>query len=216
MPTQTNTVTVTVDTREKGRIIQRLEELDSITLKFEELDVGDYLLPNGAVIERKSATDLILSIVDHSLNDKIARLKSNYEKPIYIIEGDMYTARFHQKALDIHRALAHMTLTLGVPVLPSPDADNSAMLIYLMALEAATAQQHGASRAPAPKIRYEAQKYMLQGMPGIDTDKAIALLKHFGSARKVFAADTAAMSAAGLEEKAAEKIILALDYEQPR
>lgn len=127
---------IRVDTRERGKVITRLEQNEGVSLEFVEMEVGDYILPNGVAIERKSATDLILSVVDGSIWEKVAKLKQVSEKVIYIVEGDLYTARFHQSALDVHRALAHMVIRHDVAVLPSCDAENSAMLIYLMGVQA--------------------------------------------------------------------------------
>ena len=128
--------TIRVDTRERGKIIKSLEAIEGLNLAFEEMEVGDYILPNGVAIERKSSTDLILSVVDKSIWGKVAKLREQYAKVIYIIEGDLYTARFHQQPMDIHRALAHMVIAHDVAVLPSPDAENSAMMVYLLALAA--------------------------------------------------------------------------------
>ncbi len=203
---------ILVDTREKGRIIKRLEDLTGVTLEFTEMDVGDYLLPGDVIVERKSATDLILSVVDQSLWDKVAKLKSQHSQVVYIVEGDLYAARFHQQALDIHRALAAMVVGHDVSVLPSPDADNSGMLIYLLGLAAA----HGAATAERPgkpTIRRDAQLYLLGALPGIDPDRAEALLRHFGSARKVLAADADALAAVeDIDGTRAARIAEVLEY----
>lgn len=203
---------IRVDTREKGKIIQRLEGLSGVTLEFVEMDVGDYVLPNGVVIERKSATDLILSVVDQSLWEKVAKLKAQYERVVYIVEGDPFTARFHQKALDIHRAFADMVVRHGVSVLPSPDADNSAMLVYLTGL-AALAGAAPADRLHKPSIRRDAQLFLLAGLPGIDADRAEALLKRFKSARAALSADAQALGEVeGVDEATAARIVEVLDY----
>jgi ERCC4-type nuclease len=203
---------IRVDTREKGRVIKRLEGLAGVTLEFAEMDVGDYLLPGDLVVERKSATDLILSVVDRSLWDKVAKLKSQHSRVVYIIEGDLYAARFHQQALDIHRALAAMVVGHGVSVLPSPDPDNSGMLIYLLGL--ASTQGEGATERPGkPTIRRDAQLYLLGALPGVDPDRAEALLRHFGTARKVLSADAGALAAVeGIDDECAARIAAVLEY----
>lgn len=203
---------IQVDTRERGKIIKRLEALEGVTLQFTEMDVGDYLLPGDLIIERKSAVDLILSVVDQSIWDKVAKLRNQYTQVVYIIEGDLYTARFHQQALDIHRALARMVVAHGVSILPSPDADNSGMLIYLLGL-AALQPSGGGDRIGKPSIRRDAQVFLLSGLPGIDNDKAETLLNHFGSARKALAAPAETLSTVeGISEETAEKIQQTLDY----
>jgi len=206
---------ISVDNREKGRIIKRLEGLEGVSLEFVDMDLGDYLLPGDLIIERKSATDLILSVVDQSLWDKVAKLKSQHERVVYIVEGDLYSARFHQQALDIHRALAMMVVGHGVSILPSPDADNSGMLIYLLGLASAQGAA-GAERAGKPPIRRDAQLYLLGSLPGVDADRAEALLSHFGNARQVFAADAAALAQVqGIDTAVAERIAEVLDHGRP-
>lgn len=128
---------IQVDHRERGKILQRLQEADGVELQVVELEFGDYILPGGLVIERKSATDFILSVVDEGLWTNIAGLKQSHDRLVYVIEGDPYVARFHQKALDVHRAFARMVVEHGISVLPSADGEHTAMLIYLMGLAAA-------------------------------------------------------------------------------
>jgi len=203
---------IRVDTRERGKIIQRLEGIEGLEMAFEEMDVGDYVLPGDLVVERKSGTDLILSVIDQSLWDKVAKLKSQHEQVVYIVEGDLFTARFHQQALDVHRALAHMIAVQGVSLVPSPDAENSAMLIYLMGM----ARQEGASaldRVAKPSKRRDAQVYLLTALPGIDAEQAEALLKHFKSARSVMAASPEALQEVeGIDPELAGRIAEVLDF----
>lgn len=135
-------VHIRVDSRERGKVIQRLEDIDGVTLELVELEFGDYVLPAGVVIERKSATDFILSVVDGGLWTNIGGLQRHFRRVIYLIEGDPYVARFHQKALDVHRAFARMAIAYNITVLPSSDADNSGMMIYLIALAAQEQSEH--------------------------------------------------------------------------
>lgn len=129
-------VSIRVDRRERGKIIQRLEDIGGVTLEVADLEFGDYILPHEVAIERKSATDFILSVVDGGLWTNIEGLKCHFRRILYLIEGDPYVARFHQKALDVHRAFARMVMVHNITILPSADADNSAMMIYLLALTA--------------------------------------------------------------------------------
>ena len=203
---------IQVDTRERGTIVQRLEELDGVQLAFAEMDVGDYILPNGMAIERKSGTDFILRVVDKTIWDKVAKLKSQYDQVVYIIEGDVYTARFHQKALDVHRAFAHMLVDHGVSLLPSPDPENSAMLIYLLGL-AGLPDAPSPERAAKPAKRRDALLHVFSALPGVDGDRAEALLKHFKSAQGVFNASAEALQAVeGIDAATAERIVEVLAF----
>jgi Fanconi anemia group M protein len=65
-----------------------------------ELDCGDYDLGGGVVVERKSATDFSLAIMDKRLFGEVGKLKSSFDQPVYIIEGDLYGGRFHTDPLE--------------------------------------------------------------------------------------------------------------------
>jgi len=178
-----------VDQREKGRIIKELEALPGMTLERTELDCGDYVGAEGLAIEHKSSTDFILSIVDKTLYEKAAKLRSRYRRVVYIVEGDLFTRRFHQKAFDVHAALAYLTVHYAIPVITSPDVEQTAMIIYLMASEA----EHSAGplnvRAEHPVELTDAQQYFLQGLPGVDAERAQRLLEELRTVPAVLGAD---------------------------
>ncbi|MHB1951285.1 MAG: ERCC4 domain-containing protein [Acidiferrobacteraceae bacterium] len=189
MPSTEQPVHLKVDRREKGRIIEQLGALPLVTLEMADLECGDYVGAGGLAIERKSATDFILSIVDRSLYERAARLRSRYGHPVYIVEGDLFTRRFHQKAFDVHAALAYLTVHYAIPVLTAPDTEHSAMIIYLMAAEA----EHRLGRpidvrVEHPVVTTEAQLYFLQGLPGIDGERAERLLQELHSVKAVLEA----------------------------
>ncbi|WP_018867096.1 MULTISPECIES: ERCC4 domain-containing protein [unclassified Thioalkalivibrio] len=203
---------IRVDRREQGKIIQRIERLEGVELEFTDLDVGDYLLPNGVVVERKSATDMVLSVVDKTLWENAAKLKANHSQVVYIVEGDLYEPRFHQQALDIHRALAHLTIALGISVLPSPDADNSGMLIYLLGLNAQM-EPDPADRPTKPDTRRKAAEFIVSGLPGVEADTARDLLRDLGSVRDIINADAATLAQTdGLDAERAERIESVVTY----
>lgn len=192
-------VHLVADLRERGKIIKTLEQIPGVSVEAQALDCGDYVLGNGVVVERKSATDFILSVVDGSLVDKATKLKAGYERPVYIVESgerDLFVPRFHQKAFDVHTALAYLSVLHRIPVLTSPDAEHTAMLIYFMAVDA---QYHlGANvgrRSNKPELVAEAQAYFLEGLPGIDGDRAEALLRHFGGVANLLRASAADIAA---------------------
>lgn len=193
-----------VDQREQGRILKELAALPGMVLETTTLDCGDYVGAAGLAIERKSSTDFILSIVDHTLYEKAAKLHSRYRRAAYIVEGDLFTRRFHQKAFDVHGAIAYLTVHHGIPVITSPDAEQTAMIIYLMAAEA----EHRADRpldvrTEKPVECPDAQQYFLQGLPGVDADRAQRLLENLHTLPAVLAAsDRQWRELGGLDDQA--------------
>ncbi|WP_018139912.1 ERCC4 domain-containing protein [Thioalkalivibrio sp. ALJ7] len=203
---------IRVDNREQGKIIQRIERLEGVELEFTDLDVGDYELPNGVVVERKSATDMVLSVVDQTLWENAAKLKANHDQVVYIVEGDLYEPRFHQQALDIHRALAHLTIALGVSVLPSPDADNSGMLIYLLGLNAQL-EPDATARPTRPDKRRAAAEFIVSGLPGVEPDQAREMLRQLGSVRDIVNANADTLAGIeGIDEERAQRIESVVTY----
>jgi Fanconi anemia group M protein len=84
---------ITVDHREsRSPVIQALKADPSLTIEVKELSCGDYLVREDTAIERKSATDFVLSIFDQRLFQQVARLKQEYARPIFVVEGRVQDA----------------------------------------------------------------------------------------------------------------------------
>ncbi len=206
-------IKIIADTRERGKIIENLRALPNVILEVAEQECGDYVIGNGVVVERKSATDFILSIVDKTLLASVGKLRAVHGRPIYIVEGDMFTVRFHQKAFDVHMALAHLAVVQGIPVIASPDAEQSAMLVYLMAVDA----QYNLTARPdmrlaKPALCSEAQQYLVEGLPGVNAERSERLLAHFGSPMRLFAASAGDLAGVdGIPADVAARIRAVLD-----
>lgn len=140
-------------------------------------------------IERKSANDFIQSIIDGRLFDQVERLKRAYEKPVIIIEGELYGIRnVHPNA--IRGAIAAVTLDWGVPILFSSGPEETAQFIYLMA------KREQEERKKEVRLRSEKkaltlaerQRLIVEGLPNVSATLAKRLLKHFGNVERVFTA----------------------------
>ena len=80
---------IIVDHREnKGQLPRYLYEKD-IQLETKALEVGDFILSNECVVELKKVSDFVNSLVDGRLFTQAKELRENFQKPLYIIEGDM-------------------------------------------------------------------------------------------------------------------------------
>lgn len=184
-----------------------------LTLQTAELDCGDYDLGSGVVVERKSATDFTLAIMDKRLFGEVGKLKSSYDQPIYIVEGDIYAGRFHTDPIVVREAIAWMTVLQGVPLVPSPGEAFTAELLFAMARQA----QHGygnvvVMRNSKPFDPRTGQSYLVEGLPGVNNAMAKALLDQFGNAAAVFAAPADALAGVpGMTQQAALRIRKVLD-----
>ncbi|NJE85722.1 DEAD/DEAH box helicase [Thermococcus sp. CX2] len=182
-------IVVYVDSRElRSGVPKHLRELGA-EVEVKTLDVADYVVSEEVGIERKSANDFIQSIIDGRLFDQVERLKRAYEKPVIIIEGQLYGIRnVHPNA--IRGAIAAVTLDWGVPILFSSGPEETAQFIYLLA------KREQEERKKEVRLRSEKkaltlaerQRLIVEGLPNVSATLAKRLLKHFGNVERVFTA----------------------------
>ncbi len=185
-------VTVFVDNRERASGITReLMTNSDIQIKPMQLPVGDFLISEKVVIERKSASDFVQSIIDGRLFEQAQSLKNNFRNPIFLIEGeDLYSVRnVHPNA--IRGALAAIAIDFAIPIIWSKGIEDSAGIITMFAKrEQEDKKQNirlrGDKKAMTDK---DQQEFLVSGLPGVGGLLAKDLLKHFGTVEKVFSAD---------------------------
>ena len=205
-------IVIIADTREmNGTVVRHWHayagNFAQLQIESRELEYGDYLIGNDTVIERKSSTDFMLSVMDNQLYGNIAKLKAEFERVIYIVEGDVFAPRFHSNPSALRDALAYMAAVEGVALIPSPDAPMSAEIIYRMASDVQRPDERDVSvRSARPKDLRSSQQYVIEGLPGVSAERARQLLKTFGSVENVLRADDAALIAAGISNETVARI----------
>ena len=79
---------VVVDDRERpSGVLTELEKLEGVTIKIEQLSVGDYCIDGAVLFERKTAADFAQSLIDGRLFGQAKRMATSSLRPAYIIEG---------------------------------------------------------------------------------------------------------------------------------
>lgn len=199
---------VLVDPRERD-VAKALESLGmDVTVRV--LEVGDYVVSDRVGIERKTADDLVNSIVnpDRELFRQISDLSRSYDRPVLILEGrDLYARQIHPNA--VRGALASIAVDYGVPIIPTADQSETASVIALLARREQTSagrefKPHGKKTARTLK---EQQEYLISAIPGVGSAAARSLLKHFGSVEAVMTATPEKlMEADGVGPKTAARI----------
>lgn len=205
-------VTIVADSREsRSGIALRLAKIPGVTLQQSELASGDYLLGNGVAVERKAATDFVLSLMEGRLFDQLARMSIEHERAVVLIEGDIYETRSAIAPESLDGALSYISLLSGASLIHSPSVARTPFLLHRMAQHI----QHGLGylvpiRGPRPKGPAAAQ-YLLEGLPTVGPKAAQLLLAHFGSPRAVFASSREdLLSVKGIGPKSADAILAAL------
>lgn len=206
-------IRIVVDSREaRSDIPTRLKRFERAEVEVQELEIGDYLIAEGIAIERKTANDLVASIMDGRLIGQSELLKSAYLRPIVLLEGDPYLVRSAIEPAAITGAISHLVANLGIAVVPTPSAERSAEMIYTLARHASEGLSYVPPlRGSKPRDATLMARYLLEGLPSVGPSTAAALLAKFGSAHAVFAADVKDLCGVkGIGEKTALRIVDAL------
>jgi Fanconi anemia group M protein len=188
---KTREVVITVDTRERSSGIRELlEALPDVRVEVAQLPVADFLLGGGVAVERKTARDLISSIIDRRLFEQAEHLRANYTHPVLILEGDPLAVTTRVRPNAIRGALARLAVTGRIPVLPSDDPEGTAALLVTLARQAQI--EGGQERSPAKRRALtvtEWQEAIVAGLPGVGPVLARRLLAHLGSFAALVQAD---------------------------
>jgi DNA excision repair protein ERCC-4 len=213
-------ISVVADDRErKGEVIQFLSEMKNVSVSVKRLVCGDYFVDNRLVFERKTLIDFARSIVDGRLFRQAIRLAGANYKSVMILEGtakDLSEAGVSREAMQ--GALVTLSLILGIPVLRSKKPFETACLILYAARQIRSiAKGVSQRRGYQPRSKRKKQLFILQGLPGVGSERAVRLLDTFGSVEAVVTATGRQLqSVEGIGRQTAEKIRWAVsDQIQP-
>ncbi len=204
-------VNAVIDHREKASGVPELLALGSdVDVSFAQRSVGDYVIDNRVVFERKTIDDFAHSIVDGRLFRQATSL-AHIQMPTriaLIVEGS-----FSKCSVDVSRgsmqgALISLSLVFGIPVLRSTGIEETAKLIVFAAKQLADRDQGAIVwRQRKPKKAWTRRLHILQGLPGIGRDRAKKLLEHFGSVQQCLtASSTELCEVEGIGPKTAQEI----------
>ncbi len=150
----------------------------------QHLDVADFLCSAECAVERKRGDDLVSSIKDGRFRDELTRLTQTFGKPVLIVEElgrAFYAGNFNPAS--IYGALGSAALRFGVPVIPTRHAEDTALLLYRLAVREQVVRKSTPEARSAPKKLSpdERKTYFLEGFFHTGPEKARQLLDHFGS-----------------------------------
>jgi Fanconi anemia group M protein len=178
-----------IDWREKPSGIVDLMMAGGIEVRVKKMACGDFILDDILTVERKTAGDFIVSIIDGRLFRQVANLKKNCDHPVLLIEGNPFQTGLKMSRSAIRGALLNVQTVWKVPVVYSRSIEDSVELMQIMASQFKKMSTVMFPRAGYRPRRLSArQLYVLQGFPGVGPHLAKRLLNHFGSVAAVMAA----------------------------
>jgi len=173
------TVEIFVDEKEsRGAISDILKELGAVVV-VKTLPVGDFIISERAVIERKTRSDFENSIIDGRLFKQAENMIDNFEKCIVIIEGESFEERVNRNAL--LGAVSALILDYGISVFFTRDLEGTAEMVFALAKreqlgKAAVVRLKGNKKV---HTMAQQQRMIVECLPGVGPKLAVALLKKF-------------------------------------
>ncbi len=211
-------IRIYVDHRE-GELSTLLSEL-GVDVNKALLEVGDFILSSDVVVELKTVSDFVTSLVDGRLFKQAKELKRNFPKPLYIIEGtlhEMFDSGVHPNAL--RAALISLTLDQRFPLLFSQSKEETADLLILIAKREQFKNSKEVSLRGSRRLKslFEQQQFLIEGLPLVGPKLAKSLLREFGSPEEVLTAsfeDLQKVDKMGKKKAATVRKLLEEQYEE--
>lgn len=200
MPKTSSLIHIRVDTQEERSEIPRLlAAMPSVQIEKVQLLMGDYDVGGDPhrVIERKSASDFLLSIESGRLFEQLTALQNSEFAPLLLLEGDpLSMSRTKMRPEAIRGALTYIAGVLHIPILPSSGHTNSAFLLYSLAKQCQVGYTTpGPTAGRRTASLSEQQMQVLLSLPGIGPTTARALSARFASLHELLNADSKALAA---------------------
>ena len=185
---------IIVDNREKKSGIDFELEALGIEFEFSQLELGDFILSRDCVVERKTISDFLSSLVDGRLFSQAKNLKDHFDKVLYILEGDIseiyYLRDISENA--IISSILSLNLDYNIPIFHSEDIEATAKILKnLLRREYKKSEGNDSFRIGRKFWTVEdEQKYLVEGLPGVGPKLARNLLNYFKSPEKIFLASS--------------------------
>lgn len=171
---------IIADNREKNSLV--ISELinQNNRVKFEQLIIGDYLI-NDLVIERKTKSDLISSIIDKRIFNQLENLKK-YPNYLLIIEENNFQLTLSENV--IRGFIISTVVKSKVPIIFTKNEKDTAKYLSILANKK---EKSSYSLRPSRNfLSSEKQaQYILEGFPNIGPIKAKELIKQFKSLKNI-------------------------------
>jgi ERCC4-type nuclease len=206
-------VKISVDYREKPSGLVELLNKEDICVEFKKISHGDYVINDSVTVERKTARDFLISIIDGRLFNQLSNLKKYCSNPIMLIEGNPYQTDLDFDPGAIKGALLSTQVIWYIPTVYSRSKEDTKDILLMIGKQDESytdvVQLRGGYR---PKRLKSRQLFILQGLPKVGPTMAKKLLRHFRSVSNVMNATTKdLMNVEGLGKVSAEEIRHVLD-----
>ncbi len=199
---------ITIDYREKASGIIDLLQTEEALVEVGKVPYGDYIINESITIERKTAKDFLISIIDGRLFKQLSNLKKYCQTPLLLIEGNPYKTDLDFDSMAIRGALISAQTIWYIPIIHSRSIEDTRDILLMIGRQDETHMDVVPLRGGyRPKRLKNRQLFILQGLPSVGPMLAKRLKAHFGSVSRVMNATVnELMEVEGIGKNSAEKI----------
>ena len=179
---------IMADNREPDSVCDSLEALGA-EIEMRQLEMGDYLLSDRLVVERKTRADFEASIVDGRLFSQVSSLCAALPRVVVIVEGDApEEGRLSRAAL--LGAYSALISDFGCVLFFTRSPSATAEMLYALAHHEQLAKTRAAPVYAKRKARglSDQQRAVVEALPNVGPTLAEALLKYFDTVENVMSA----------------------------
>lgn len=211
---------LSIDARENiETIIQILQQYPDIDYEINQLEYGDFIINNHIIFERKTLSDLIISIKDGRLFRQCYSVSSLAQPYILILEGQKKSISNTKMSRNtIQGALVHLSVGMGIPILRSKHLRETISLVVTAGMQYEKTQTIQKRRVyhkkqKARKAHYNRLKVqLLQSLPGIGSVKAGDILEEFGTIKQfINSTENELLHIKGIGKKTVKQIMKVLN-----
>jgi DNA excision repair protein ERCC-4 len=206
---------IKADYREKSSDLCDLLKREGVSLEVKKVPYGDYVINDSITIERKTAKDFLVSIIDGRLFNQLENLKKHCCRPVLLIEGNPYKTELNFDPMAIKGALLSAQAVWYIPVIFSRSKEDTRDILLMIGRQDEAYMDVVPLRGGyRPKRLKSKQLYLLQGFPQIGPLLAKRLIEHFRSVSHVMNASVKELTEVdGIGRGSAKKIREVLDKE---
>lgn len=204
---------VIIDYREKASGILDLLRCEDARVEIEKVPYGDYVINDEITIERKTARDFLISLIDGRLFTQVSNLKKHCIHPVLLIEGNPFKTGLDFDETAIRGALISIQAIWYVPIIYSRSKEETKDIMLMIGRQEEACMDVVPLRGGyRPKRLKSRQLFILQGLPRVGPTAAKRLLEHFGSVANAMNAPVEDLiRVEGIGRVSAEKIRVVLD-----
>ncbi len=202
-----NLPTIYVDTRELAQFVDKLRYRGAL-VEVKQLDIGDFVASSDIVIERKTIDDFVKSVYDGRLFRQLANMSDKYPRPILVIQGERKDLSGIGESA-FYGAVAAIVSDFKVPIFFAPSERDVVEVIYHIARREQVEKKKETKlrEGRKPMTLPDTQRYIVAGVPGINSILADRLLSKMSTIENLFSSsEQELLSVEGIGDVTAKRI----------